>query len=191
LCAAQSASAVTVQYTTVGKFTSTGTNTTILDVGPNTSSVAFTNGGDIASINPGEIAQMSLGSFAVSSTSSTNVVASDTFTLDITQLSPTGGTPQFVGQLSGTVRVLNSQLVIAFNNVTASAYPVNYQLINLGGGTLLDNELGLSYNSSTTLKAAVSVVPLPATANMGLGLIVCVAGAGIWRKRKSGQAALD
>jgi hypothetical protein len=37
-----------------------------------------------------------------------------------------------------------------------------------------------------TLQA--TVVPLPATANMGIALLVCLAGAGVWRKVKNSQA---
>jgi hypothetical protein len=118
---------------------------------------------------------------------------------------PAGWTPSVVG-FTGTVSA-----GVSSSTVADSAGVTNLVFTYAGATLVGPQDLG-AFGATTTLKgqtggsllaidhsqsggvpetnsgALPGPVPLPATANMGIALLVCLAGAGVWRKLKSSQA---
>jgi len=152
---------------------------------------------DGGSGNVNEPTAITLGDFHATGV---NQTINDTFTLTISQTLPGVGSNSILATIAGTVTTNSSGVFIDFGGpspflpgsttiIAPAGVATTYQAFDtflVPSTTLTTSGLGV-----TTVQGFVSTVPLPATANMGFGLIVCVAGAGIWRKRKSGQAALD
>jgi hypothetical protein len=179
LCAAQSASAAIVQYSTSGAFTSTGTNVVV----SNDSSITF-NGivTALLDLGVGESSNASLGALDVTSVDSIDDNFIDTFTLTVHQTLPTSGSDSLVASLKGTVRLLNSKLVLDFGtDTTATIAPVFYELTK----SIWNLPPESSNSGVTTLQATVSVVPLPAAAWGGMALFGVLGGAKLRRSRQS------
>jgi len=70
-----------------------------------------------------------------------------------------------------------------------SVQPVNGTIFQFAMSRAVFDALGGGVDTDVDAEIT-AVVPLPATANMGIALIACVGGAGIWQRRKSGQVAL-
>jgi hypothetical protein len=181
--------ATTVTYTTSGLFNG-GPNTFVTHGGM---TISFLAGG--ATINaPSNIG---LGTFHVAGT--TTGTFSDTFVLTVNQTVPLPGGSQSFGQasVSGTIDINSSGASVQFTSplsVTIGTSPaVSYRIASADDST--PGKLNLvspttdtgAGQGNTTIQGAV-VVPLPATANMGIALLLCLAGAGVWRKVKSSQA---
>jgi len=140
------------------------------------------------------VSSVSLGKFTLTPTSASGAFAlGDKFTLSITQSDPVGGPGSSTANVIGTITYVpgaapdsgNVQLTFGTNPVIIGqvGYFIDPYVLSWSGNVPGD--------AAATLTATVAAVPLPATANMGFGLIACVAGAGIWRKLKSSQAALS
>ena len=87
--------------------------------------------------------------------------------------------------MSGTVRFANSQLDVTFSNTHAQILPVLYDLDKVTWKLVPPSNGGI-----TTIQGAVTVVPLPATASMGLLLLGSIAGLGLIRRLRNGPAVV-
>ena len=183
--AASAASAQAVNYTTTGYFTSLAA--TCNQAAPGLLVVACTNGtgfsltftGD-AGVNIGSPSTSQLGTFLLTGPASGTVTALPgdvMFTLVINQTTPSGGSGNFVGSITGSVTTDpfagNTSSLVWRPQQFVNIGPVNYEFI-------FDNTLpaggtgrNISINNSTTLEARIvnTAVPEPATVVlMGSGL---------------------
>jgi len=174
--AATPAHAVFVSYTTVGTFTggdAAGTNV-FLDAA---NGVAITFNGIISNnvtVPPNSSA--SFGAFDTSATTSPTLIpVSSGFNLQIFQTSPTAGGPlTFVGALSGSLAINNSQAFIQFNApLTQGIGTILYSILSADNNTPGRLNLVPSTTNAgvSTLQGQIGVaVPEPsAVVLMGLG----------------------
>jgi hypothetical protein len=187
------ASAASLDYSTSGVF---GSN----------SSSSITDSGITITLNPnvsnglviadGSTGNAALGKFVVTGSFPSSANFSDTFTLKVTQTQPTPGGNQTFGQasISGNIAWNGASGFVQFTSplsVTIGSNPPVIYTISSADQTAPGKLLLNSPNSNggeTTINGTATVVPLPATANMGIALLVCLAGAGVWRKVKNSQA---
>jgi len=183
MCVAGNARADIVTYATAGVFGSSGTSTfTSGNV-----SIVYNNGfGLNLNVNPST--QVSFGTFNTSATTvTTPTTISDTFTLTITQASPTPGNGSFVGTLSGTLSVDTSTAFVRFTGplsltIGNSVYSILSADANTPGRVNISPpraNAGLS-----TIAGLITIVPEPSTmALTALGGSVLLGMAHRTRKR--------
>ena len=159
----------TVSYTTAGAFTGTGCSGTSCDEG--TFTLSFVG-------NPGPNAylggsQIDLGSFQVqcdnapSPCASTTIPMGTSFTLTITQSSPSGGSNSFTGSVSGTLQFNPdfSSLVWTPTTSQLSIGQVTYHLtVDNSGNIQIPGPTMTSQNPNVTqVKGSIDVTPEPST----------------------------
>ena len=179
LCTAHSASAVSVQYSTIGTFGST--NTTASSGG----SLSFV-GVVLATVNEPSLA--SLGEFHATGTTETFV--NESFTLDIFQLLPGSGNGSLVGTLTGKLQTSQSGLVLTFSSSSTVISSLNQPDVTyaLFPGPVLGIAPSTTNSGVTTVNAQISAVPLPAAAWGGMALFGVLGGAKLRRSRQSVMA---
>ena len=156
-----------VSFVTTGTFTGgdlAGSNT-YLDAA-NGISIVFNSSID-NTVDVPPTSQVSFGQFDSSATTATSLtpVASN-FLLDIFQTAPTAGSLEFVGQLQGSLQVLNSQAYIQFSEpLVGQIGRVFYQIASADGGMLGRVNLAPPSTNSglTTIVGNVGIVPEPAS----------------------------
>jgi hypothetical protein len=162
LAAVRPASAATVDYTTTGVFTSSGTNVST----SGTSTVTY---GDLTSDNNDTPTIISLGSLTLAGTTTSSF--SDSFTLTVDQLSPSTGSATLSSTLAGTLTVngskSSSSVKVTFASSSFTIGGVKY--------TLLTNPIDIpnpnSNGGTATIQAEItSAVPVPAAVWGGMGL---------------------
>jgi hypothetical protein len=175
------ASAETVTFSTTGTFD-----------GPPVSNTVLINGYEIRfDSNPGQTvnpvvgfdAFVDLGTFVVTQVGAGAANFSQAFTLDLTQTAPGAGAGQFVGSLSGNL-IANAgglSIDLAPNSFTFGA--VTYTLLNDPAAVN-----ALIVGTESDIRAAVSVVPVPAAAWAGMALFGLLGGAKLRRSRQSVMA---
>jgi hypothetical protein len=179
------ASAVSVTFTTSGGFTSaSGAPVTVYGSGGD--AVTVTYAPQLAGTGNTPFGT-DLGSFSTTGGSLNTVgPVSDSFTLTVTQIAPpnTPPTGNLSANVTGTISINSGVLAIDFTSPSVTIGPVTYTL----DSTHMVLPVPSIPGGKTTVNATITAVPLPATANMGIALLVCLAGAGVWRKLKSSQA---
>jgi len=174
------ARAILVTYSTVGTFDSgdtPGTNV-YTDVA---SGILITFDGIVSnSVEVPPTTQASLGEFNTTGTTAlTNMGVASGFTLDIFQTAPDVGMLTFVGTLSGTLQILNSQAFVLFDAPLSGSivglFTTTYEIIEADEGVLgRANLVPPSVNngrSSVEAEISIAAVPEPATVALaGLGI---------------------
>jgi len=164
-----------VNFTTTGFFTSAfaGCNGTATCTGGGFSLTFLPTAG----VNLGTPTTTSLGGFSLSGTGSAAVAPGVvTFTLMISQTTPTIGAANYIGSVSGNVTTSgpgNISNLIWTPNQFVSIGPVNYQLIFDTIGPAANVGLNIPINDVRGINARItsSVIPEPATfVLMGSGL---------------------
>jgi hypothetical protein len=161
------AQAEMVTYSTVGMFSggdSAGTNT-YLDAAHGVQ-IVFDSA--ISSVDVPPTSQVSFGHFDTSATTATSLqgVVSG-FTLNIFQSAPAiGGPVSFIGTLSGSIEILNSQAFIQFNApLVGNIGSIVYSIASADNGT--PGRVNLAPPSTnaglTTIVGTVGVVPEPSS----------------------------
>lgn len=174
LLTAAPAMATTVQYSTTGTFSSTGTN--VISGGDVTLTFnAVNNSGKDTPPTTDE-----LGSFTVADPNGAGFTMPDgeTFVLMINQTLPGAGDGSFGDSaITGTIANLlgpgngkTGDYVLTFDQTSVTIYGVTYTLEDLGQNGLASNQLDIG-TSRTTIEAAISDAPEPVSlALMGGGL---------------------
>jgi len=184
----QAASAVVVQYTTSGVFTSSGNATITSNTGGGAiSTINFISGAGLVDIAINGSSNVSLGHFDILAPDLFATLGdnfTDTFTLTVNQTLPTGGSDTIVGQLTGNVYFLGSSLVVDFGTDTATINPVTYDPTpNI---VLLPNPAP-SGTGVSSIEAVVTVAPVPAAAYAGMALCGMI-GVGKLRRKATAVA---
>jgi len=167
-----------VSYVTVGTFTGGTTPNTSTFTGPGVT-ILFT-GATNSSVSVPPASQVSLGTFNTTGTTATTATpVSSGFRLDVFQTTPTGGTTSFLGTLSGTLTLNNSQAFIQFATpLTSSIGTVLYSIASADNNTpgRVNIAPPSTNNGMTTIVGLVNVVPEPSSlvlaGLMGPGLLV-------------------
>jgi hypothetical protein len=183
---------VQVTYTTTGVFAAGATggtptngtaSSTLLVDGV---TLTYTAGADTG--DPGNLFFTGdLGTFALTGTPTTGNADFDssTFTLTVHLTQPGSNTGAAIANITG-------QVSSTAGGATILKFSPDPLAITAGGTTTyfnIEDQVVVDPNKGpATFNATISVVPLPATANMGIALLVCLAGAGVWRKVKSSHA---
>ena len=154
-----------VTYYTTGVFTSSGTNT----ISNGGMTINFAN---LPSTTTGTPSNISYGDFVTSGTG--NGSFSDTFTLNVFQTAPTGGSGNFVGAITGTLTGTSSLTYWKVTgptsfNIGASTYSVNTNAIP--GGTGYSIVAPNNNNGHTTVQGFVSTPEPSSMALLGTGLV--------------------
>jgi hypothetical protein len=178
LAGARSAKAVPVTYSTAGSFNG-GSNSITFGSGGNLTTITFT--GVSSTVNATPFTFASLGDFQTSVTGGgATITPGTTFTLNITQTAPSGGTGALLGTLTGTIQQNQSTGLVTFSVSSVTIGTATYSLTN--------NPLPLvppsTNNGVTSVQAQISTVPEPATMLLlGTGLAGVAASV---RKRRKG-----
>lgn len=172
------ASAQTVTFSTSGSFSGTGCTASVCNFGGFV--LTYTGAPSTGYAAPTFV---DLGSFNTSCSSCTpqqniSIGAGATFTLTISQTSPTSGTTTVVGFLTGTLSFspTGSSLVWTPQTFTAVIGGTNYAIVTDAGAGLsgkinISAPLDGGTTNSTSVKAFVTTVPEPASlALMATGL---------------------
>lgn len=189
-----SASAAPISFSTTGAFTAGAGDSVVAGVLTTASGATLSYAGEPAGFADQTLLPVTgvgLGQFTFNLNSASGSFApNDFFQLTITQSDPAGGPASSSASVTGTVTyVPGPSLDSGDLHVTFTTNPVIIGQV----GYFLD-PFDLTWTGTTpgqavgTLRGTVAAVPLPATANMGIALLVCLAGAGVWRKVKSSQA---
>jgi len=181
--AASSAQAQDVSYYTVGTFGSTGTSSATYTSGTHSVFLEFYSplgtanpSANSTAANPATVytpSNASLGYFqshGVTGGSNFTVPINDTFTLNVYQTSPTGGTGVFVGAISGSFRNSNSSTAMwtPSGSNTIMIGMVQYTLANNGYSIVPLSTQG----GQTTIQANIVTTPEPSSmALLGTGLV--------------------
>jgi hypothetical protein len=145
-----------VTFSTTGSFNG-GSNT--ITFGPPANSLTITFTGVNSSVNANPFTFSSLGEFQTTTTGAgATITPGTTFTLNITQTAPSGGSGALAGTLSGTIQQNSSTGLVTFTVTSATIGNVTYSVSN--------NPLPLvppSTNNGVTSVQAQITVPEPTT----------------------------
>jgi len=180
---AREARAVVVTYSTMGVFASSGTNVYTDPQNPNVR-ITFTGipSGPAADVPPA--AQVNFGFLENTSLAAATTIegVADTFTLTITQTTPSGGSTSFVGTLGGTLRFLNSQAFIDFETGIKTIGLVTYRIIEADEGVA--GRATVASSGRSTVEGEVNLVPEPGTMAMACIALPVLVGAWVRRRRQ-------
>jgi len=184
---------VDVEFLTVGTFDGGDLpGSTYIDAA-NGINISFVSGDSTVTLDTaGPLTSLaSFGTFDTSaSTSTISVPVSSGFTLDIFQSSPTAGDVTFVGTLTGTLSVENSEAWIQFDPpLTAFIDTIFYQIVSGDDGSPGRVNLApfTTNGGISTIAGRVGLVPEPSTfALLGLGAPIALLMA---RRRKTRASA--
>ncbi len=159
------ASQAQVTYYTTGVFTSTG-NSSVSNGGMTINFAA------LSSTTTSTPSNVSYGDFITSGTGSGNF--SDTFTLNVFQTAPTGGSGSFVGAITGSLTSTGSLTYWKVTgptqfNIGASTYSVNTNAVPGGVGYAI--VAPNNNNGHTTVQGFVSTPEPSSMALLGTGLV--------------------
>ncbi|HVG33626.1 MAG TPA: PEP-CTERM sorting domain-containing protein [Pyrinomonadaceae bacterium] len=145
-----------VAFSTAGSFNG-GANTISFGAPGNTLTITFT--GVNSSVNANPFTFASLGEFQTATTGAgATITPGTTFTLNITQTAPSGGSGALAGTLSGTIQQNSSTGLVTFTVTSTTIGNVTYSVSN--------NPLPLvppSTNNGVTSVQAQITVPEPTT----------------------------
>jgi len=180
--AVEQAHATPVTFSTSGSFGG-GPSTITFGAGANTTTITFTGVNSTVEANPATFA--SLGEFQTSVTGSGATITPTSFTLNITQTAPSGGSAALLATINGTISQNSSTGLVTFSVSSVTIDGVTYSLTN--------NPLPLvppsTNNGVTTVQAQITATAVPEPATMlllGTGLAGIAAKARS-RRRKAAQ----
>lgn len=188
------ARAETVDYSTTGLFSISGTSTVtfITNGGKGYQDNAKFNGVTDASVNAGTVPVVSsLGQFLVNDLTGTEMSGSGAFTLTIDQTTPgpfdaSLSPATFSGTISrlagGGPEMATGELILTFAQPTITLGGIQYSIGGLGQGGLSSNQLGFGLYGNA-VNADVSAVPEVGLIYVTAAILFWVSAAGIRHRR--------
>lgn len=183
-----------VEFVTIGTFTGGDLppGDTYLDAA-NGISIVFNSSLD-NTVDAPPSSQVSFGQFDTSGTTATSLEGvSAAFSLQIFQSTQGGGVLEFLGTLSGSLQVLNSQAFVQFDGpLTGNIGLVIYTIVSADDGIAGRVNIAppRTNNGLTTISGRVNVIPEPSSVVMlSLGCVGLLTLGGLGRRKQLRNAA--